>query len=187
MTGINEDTAVQAMELVNEYHQKHLRAVEKKLIHAKTATRQCFADLSEMTAPNAEYNEAKPNETSEKVRPLETKYGMLWDLILRKFHEAQLVSEQALDQIDQFLLKLPSLIRSFYEDLVNSDLELMNLIQELAARKYKSALNAIETVQRMATETLMDIWPEVAQAEVAHVEVFDIAHITSLNNAWRNG
>lgn len=161
------ENMIMAMKLANEYENKHKDVVRKKLLHAQSATKQCFEDLNRISSGGG----------SQQIQELENKYSKIWTVILGRYDCATVVPEKMLAKIEHFLKKLPAMIINIYNSLIQSDKKLIKLMGEISDKKYKTALKIIKHVQEISHEIMLEVWPEAAKAEEAEIEVFGLDRV----------
>lgn len=117
-----------------EHYLKHYEVVMMKLGHARTATHQSLDELNN--------SDAKTADDLHEVKS----YDRMWEQIIKLFRDSG-VSEEELSQIEGVLLRVPNLIRKYYDLLVEQDEILQNLIGELQSEEYQTALKLTRKIQ----------------------------------------
>ncbi|MCB9990726.1 MAG: hypothetical protein H6867_05035 [Rhodospirillales bacterium] len=133
-----------ARELMTAYlvdHYKRLHdVVEKKLAHAKTATRRSI-DRAER-----DDGDAAAGTHFEKL-------DAVWAEIIGLFRKSGLTTGD-MEAIEQVLEAIPATIKSYYTDLVDHDRQLVRMIETMAAEEYQNAYSkAQEIADRLGVKT----------------------------------
>jgi len=129
------------MDCAFEYYLKHYQVVQKKIVHARTATQQSME----------EYEHTQGNSKDSKEFQDMEKCDSLWHMITELFKNAG-VAEDDLTKIESILLTIPRTIKQYYDTLIEQDKPLLLLVKELAAEKYKKACEIIENIQKRPNE-----------------------------------
>jgi hypothetical protein len=128
----DETESEELMSRALDYYLKRHEVVGKKLAHARTATQQSIGDLGQ------QQNQDDPQSVYA--------YESIWDSILDEFHGSG-ISEEEFQAIEKTLTLIPSLIRKYYDILVQEDQVLQDLITELGSPAYQKALQTISRLQ----------------------------------------
>jgi hypothetical protein len=134
------ESAHALMACVFEHYRKHHEVVLRKLEHAQSATAQSLKEIEDFRRGNRERG-SQPEKT-EDIR----KYEAMWEQIIEVFNACG-ISEDELEKVENILLRIPRLIRNYYEARVRQDKILQAAIKDLASEKYKRAFGIVEKIQ----------------------------------------
>ncbi len=137
---ITSDQSFEAMSLVFDHYLNHHKAVFKKLHHARDATQQSYEELEALTGDLRENPD--PPEPLTQAHAHDAMWGSILDIF--KDYGA---TEDELDAIDTILTDIPRQIKAYYDNLVEQDQVLKELISKLHTAEYKQALSMIREVQ----------------------------------------
>jgi len=129
--------------LVFGYYTKHHEIVLTKIEHAHTATVRSMGEcvsIGDGADPAA-------------LQDLE-KYDGFWKELIALFKNSGM-SFEGLGKIDEVLLRLPGMIKTYYKKLVKTDKRLLTLMKELGARKYSNVREALQIMKYSPSDDLL--------------------------------
>lgn len=123
--------------LLDSYTKQH-EIILSKLQIAKTATSRSIDEI---------------RKTHDKVKSLDNQtiskfndFDQMWNDIIDLFMNSG-VSEEALDQIDDIIAKMPKDIKSHYQDLTQQDKSFLTLVESLNKEAYTKARKKVAKLQ----------------------------------------
>jgi hypothetical protein len=134
------ESAHALMACVFEHYRKHHEVVLRKLQHAQSATAQSLTEIEDLRRGIRELG-SQPEKKAD-IR----KYEALWEQIIEVFNACG-ISEDELEEVENILLRIPGLIRNYYEARVRQDKILQAAIKDLASEKYKRAFAIVDKIQ----------------------------------------
>jgi hypothetical protein len=114
------DEKRKVMETVLEHYLKHHEAVLRKMQIAQQATKETYQEI--------EQNEINIDECHED-----------WEENIKSFINAA-ISEEGLTKIDDVLLTIPENIKESYDELIQAETHLVELLADLTSEKYQEAI-----------------------------------------------
>jgi hypothetical protein len=121
-----------------EHYIKHQKTVLRKLQLAQKATIDTFKQSDNVS----QYIDDKGKDAEDLIAEHEER----WEEDIQTFIESR-VSEEALEQIDQALLTIPAKIKKSFDNLVQAETQLVELLSELYSDEYQEAMKIVKQMK----------------------------------------
>ena len=129
--------------LALEHFLLHHKVILKKLHHLQDATRRSIRDIE---AQHENSTKEIDRRQLLALKECAEQYDAIWIEIIDKF-KVSAIDEAGLGRIERTISTIPRIIKKIYDVLLKKDVELIGMIKELAAEKYKKALAVVRKVQ----------------------------------------
>lgn len=153
--------------LALEHFLLHHKVILKKLHHLQDATRR---SIREIKAQHEDSTKEIDRRQLQALKKRAEQYDAIWIEIIDKF-KVSAIDESGLGRIERTISTIPRIIKRIYDVLVSKDAELVGMIKELAAEKYKKALTLVRKAQgKKDRMSGLDIAEFDEEAQKAHEE-----------------